>query len=208
MSMTRIKICGLTRAQDMDAAVEAGADAVGLVFYPESARFVSLAQATDLACRVPPFVTIVGLFVNASPETVRATLAALPIHLLQFHGDEDDAFCRQFGRPFLKAVRVRPEIDMPRQLAAFPSAQAILLDAFVEGYGGGGKTFDWTLVPDVLPKPIVLSGGLDAENVGDAIRRVRPLAVDVSSGVESGKGIKDAAKIRAFVKAVRHADAG
>ena len=206
--MTRIKICGLTRAQDVDAAVEAGADAVGLVFYPESARFVSLAQATELACRVPPFVTIVGLFVNASPETVRATLAALPIHLLQFHGDEDDAFCRQFGRPFLKAVRVRPEIDMPRQLAAFPSAQAILLDAFVEGYGGGGKTFDWTLVPDVLPKPIVLSGGLDAENVGDAIRRVRPLAVDVSSGVESGKGIKDVAKIRAFVKAVRHADAG
>lgn len=208
MSMTRIKICGLTRAQDVDAAVEAGADAVGLVFYPESARFVSLAQATELARRVPPFVTIVGLFVNASLETVRATLAALPIHLLQFHGDEDDAFCRQFGRPFLKAVRVRPEIDMPRQLAAFPSAQAILLDAFVEGYGGGGKTFDWTLVPDVLPKPVVLSGGLDAENVGDAIRRVRPLAVDVSSGVESGKGIKDAAKIRAFVKAVRHADAG
>ena len=208
MSMTRIKICGLTRAQDVDAAVEAGADAVGLVFYPESARFVSLAQATELARRVPPFVTIVGLFVNASRETVRATLAALPIHLLQFHGDEDDAFCRQFGRPFLKAVRVRPEIDMPRQLAAFPSAQAILLDAFVEGYGGGGKTFDWTLVPDVLPKPVVLSGGLDAENVGDAIRRVRPLAVDVSSGVESGKGIKDAAKIRAFVKAVRHADAG
>ena len=208
MSMTRIKICGLTRAQDVDAAVEAGADAVGLVFYPESARFVSLAQATELARRVPPFVTIVGLFVNASPETVRATLAALPIHLLQFHGDEDDAFCRQFGRPFLKAVRVRPEIDMPRQLAAFPSAQAILLDAFVEGYGGGGKTFDWTLVPDVLPKPVVLSGGLDAENVGDAIRRVRPLAVDVSSGVESGKGIKDVAKIRAFVKAVRHADAG
>ena len=206
--MTRIKICGLTRAQDMDAAVEAGADAVGLVFYPESARFVSLAQATELARRVPPFVTIVGLFVNASPETVRATLAALPIHLLQFHGDEDDAFCRQFGRPFLKAVRVRPEIDMSRQLAAFPSAQAILLDAFVEGYGGGGKTFDWTLVPDVLPKPIVLSGGLDAENVGDAIRRVRPLAVDVSSGVESDKGIKDVAKIRAFVKAVRHADAG
>ena len=208
MSMTRIKICGLTRAQDVDAAVEAGVDAVGLVFYPESARFVSLAQATELARRVPPFVTIVGLFVNASPETVRATLAALPIHLLQFHGDEDDAFCRQFGRPFLKAVRVRPEIDMSRQLAAFPSAQAILLDAFVEGYGGGGKTFDWTLVPDVLPKPIVLSGGLDAENVGDAIRRVRPLAVDVSSGVESGKGIKDVAKIRAFVKAVRHADAG
>ena len=208
MSMTRIKICGLTRAQDVDAAVEAGADAVGLVFYPESARFVSLAQATELARRVPPFVTIVGLFVNASPETVRATLAALPIHLLQFHGDEDDAFCRQFGRPFLKAVRVRPEIDMPRQLAAFPSAQAILLDAFVEGYGGGGKTFDWTLVPDVLPKPVVLSGGLDAENVGDAIRRVRPLAVDVSSDVESGKGIKDVAKIRAFVKAVRHADAG
>ena len=204
--MTRIKICGLTRPQDVDAAVAAGADAIGLVFYPASPRCIDLARAVELIRHVPPFVDIVGLFVNAAPTQVRAVLAAIPVHLLQFHGDEDDAYCRQFGRPFLKAVRVCPDIDLPGQIAAFPSAQAILLDAFVEGYGGGGQAFDWTLVPRELPKPIVLSGGLDANNVGDAIRRVHPAAVDVSSGVESGKGIKDAEKIRAFVMAVHRAD--
>ena len=204
--MTRIKICGLTRPQDVDAAVAAGADAIGLVFYPASPRCIDLARAVELIRYVPPFVDIVGLFVNAAPTQVRAVLAAIPVHLLQFHGDEDDAYCRQFGRPFLKAVRVCPDIDLPGQMAAFPSAQAILLDAFVEGYGGGGQAFDWTLVPRELPKPIVLSGGLDANNVGDAIRRVHPAAVDVSSGVESGKGIKDAEKMRAFVMAVHRAD--
>ena len=204
--MTRIKICGLTRPQDVDAAVAAGADAIGLVFYPASPRCIDLARAVELIRHVPPFVDIVGLFVNAAPTQVRAVLAAIPVHLLQFHGDEDDAYCRQFGRPFLKAVRVCPDIDLPGQMAAFPSAQAILLDAFVEGYGGGGQAFDWTLVPRELPKPIVLSGGLDANNVGDAIRRVHPAAVDVSSGVESGKGIKDAEKMRAFVMAVHRAD--
>ena len=204
--MTRIKICGLTRPQDVDAAVAAGADAIGLVFYPASPRCIDLARAVELIRYVPPFVDIVGLFVNAAPTQVRAVLAAIPVHLLQFHGDEDDAYCRQFGRPFLKAVRVCPDIDLPGQMAAFPSAQAILLDAFVEGYGGGGQAFDWTLVPRELPKPIVLSGGLDANNVGDAIRRLHPAAVDVSSGVESGKGIKDAEKIRAFVMAVHRAD--
>ena len=204
--MTRIKICGLTRPQDVDAAVAAGADAIGLVFYPASPRCIDLARAVELIRHVPPFVDIVGLFVNAAPTQVRAVLAAIPVHLLQFHGDEDDAYCRQFGRPFLKAVRVCPDIDLPGQMAAFPSAQAILLDAFVEGYGGSGQAFDWTLVPHELPKPIVLSGGLDANNVGDAIRRVHPAAVDVSSGVESGKGIKDAEKMRAFVMAVHRAD--
>mgnify|MGYP000903748999 FL=1 len=204
--MTRIKICGLTRPQDVDAAVAAGADAIGLVFYPASPRCIDLARAVELIRHVPPFVDIVGLFVNAAPTQVRAVLAAIPVHLLQFHGDEDDAYCRQFGRPFLKAVRVCPDIDLPGQIAAFPSAQAILLDAFVEGYGGGGQAFDWTLVPRELPKPVVLSGGLDANNVGDAIRRVHPAAVDVSSGVESGKGIKDAEKMRAFVIAVHRAD--
>ncbi|MFA9949584.1 phosphoribosylanthranilate isomerase [Dentiradicibacter hellwigii] len=204
--MTRIKICGLTRPQDVDAAVAAGADAIGLVFYPASPRYIDLARAIELIRHVPPFVDIVGLFVNAAPTQVRAVLAAIPVHLLQFHGDEDDAYCRQFGRPFLKAVRVCPDIDLPGQMAAFPSAQAILLDAFVEGYGGSGQAFDWTLVPRELPKPIVLSGGLDANNVGDAIRRVHPAAVDVSSGVESGKGIKDAEKMRAFVIAVHRAD--
>lgn len=204
--MTRIKICGLTRPQDVDAAVAAGADAIGLVFYPASPRCIDLARAVELIRHVPPFVDIVGLFVNAAPTQVRAVLAAIPVHLLQFHGDEDDAYCRQFGRPFLKAVRVCPDIDLPGQIAAFPSAQAILLDAFVEGYGGGGQAFDWTLVPRELPKPVVLSGGLDANNVGDAIRRLHPAAVDVSSGVESGKGIKDAEKMRAFVIAVHRAD--
>ena len=204
--MTRIKICGLTRPQDVDAAVAAGADAIGLVFYPASPRCIDLARAIELIRHVPPFVDIVGLFVNAAPTQVRAVLAAIPVHLLQFHGDEDDAYCRQFGRPFLKAVRVCPDIDLLGQMAAFPSAQAILLDAFVEGYGGSGQAFDWTLIPRELPKPIVLSGGLDANNVGDAIRRVHPAAVDVSSGVESGKGIKDAEKMRAFVMAVHRAD--
>lgn len=199
----RIKICGLTRVEDVRDAVDAGADAIGLVFYPPSPRHVDLQTASILASAIPPLVTIVGLFVNADPVLVRETLAAVPIHLLQFHGDEDESYCRQFDRPYMKAARVRPGMDLVQYAAAFPSAQAILLDAFVDGYGGGGKVFDWSLVPPVLGKPLVLSGGLDAGNVGDAIRRLRPAAVDVSSGVEAAKGIKDAEKIRAFVAAVR-----
>lgn len=201
----RIKICGLTRLEDVRVAVDAGADAIGLVFYPHSPRRLDLQTAVALARAVPPFVSIVGLFVNADPAAVRATLAAVPIHVLQFHGDEDESYCRQFDRPYLKAARVKPGLDLVQYAAAFPSAQAILLDAFVDGYGGGGKVFDWALVPPALGKPIVLSGGLDAGNVGDAVRRVNPAAVDVSSGVESGKGVKDAEKIRAFVVAVRAA---
>ena len=204
----RIKICGLTRLGDVRAAVDAGTDAIGLVFYPRSPRHVDLALAAELARAVPPFITIVGLFVNAEPAQVRQTLAAVPIHLLQFHGDEDEAYCRQFDRPFIKAARVKPGMDLVQYAGAFPSAQAILLDAFVDGYGGGGKVFDWTLVPKDLKTPIILSGGLDSANVADAITRVRPAAVDVSSGVElndGAKGIKDAAKIRAFVAAVRAA---
>lgn len=203
---TRIKICGLTRASDLQEAVDAGVDALGLVFYPPSPRYVDLATAASLASRVPPLVTIVGLFVNADPPQVRATLAAVPIHLLQMHGDEDEAYCRQFDRPYVKAARVRAGMDLLQYTAGFPSAQALLLDAFVEGYGGGGKVFDWSLVPPTLGKPLILSGGLDAGNVGDAVRRLKPAAVDVSSGVEADKGIKDAKKIRAFVKAVRAAD--
>lgn len=202
---TRIKICGFTREEDLAAAIDAGADAIGLVFYPSSPRFVDLARAAELARLVPPFVTIVGLFVNADAATIRATLAAVPIHLLQFHGDEDEDFCRQFDRPYIKAARVKPGIDLVQYADRFRSAQAILLDAFVEGYGGGGKVFDWKLVPPAFGKPLVLSGGLDAGNVADAIVRVRPAAVDVSSGVESAKGIKDVAKIRDFVDAVRSA---
>ncbi len=202
---SRIKICGLTRLEDLHAAVKAGADAIGLVFYAPSPRYVDLKTAAELARSVPPFVTIVGLFVNADPAQVRKTLAAVPIHLLQFHGDEDEDYCRQFDRPYMKAARVKPGMDLLQYVADFPSAQAILLDAFVDGYGGGGKVFDWTLIPASLVKPIVLSGGLDADNVGEAIVRVRPVAVDVSSGVEAAKGIKDAEKIRAFVAAVRAA---
>lgn len=207
---TRIKICGLTRRADLQVAIDAGADAIGLVFYPPSPRYVDLPTAAELARAVPPFVSVVGLFVNADPAAVHATLAAVPVHLLQFHGDEDEAYCRQFGRPYLKAARVKPGMrqeDLLQYAAAFPSAQGILLDAFVEGYGGGGKVFDWSLVPPELGAPLVLSGGLDATNVEAAVRRVRPDAVDVSSGVEAAKGVKDADKIRAFVAAVRAADA-
>ncbi|MBL8395233.1 MAG: phosphoribosylanthranilate isomerase [Candidatus Accumulibacter sp.] len=201
----RIKICGLTRIEDLQQAVQAGADALGLVFYPPSPRYVDVPTATRLARAVPPFISIVGLFVNADPQTVRATLAAVPLHVLQLHGDEDETYCCQFDRPYIKAARVRPGMDLIQYAAAFPSAQAILLDAFVDGYGGGGKVFDWSLVPASLGKPLILSGGLDADNVGEAVRRLRPDAVDVSSGVEAGRGIKDGAKIRAFVTAVRSA---
>ncbi len=194
--MTRIKICGLTRLEDVHLAVQAGADAIGLVFYPPSPRHVDLKPAAELARAVPPFVSIVGLFVNADPALVKETLAAVPIHLLQFHGDEDERYCRQFDRPYLKAARVKPGMDLVQYVEGFPSAQAILLDAFVDAYGGGGKTFDWTLIPPGLGKPVVLSGGLDAGNVGEAIARVRPAAVDVSSGIEAARGIKDAEKIR------------
>ena len=203
--MTRIKICGLKRAKDMQVAIEAGADALGLVFYPPSPRFIDPEQAVRLAGMAPPFVSVVGLFVNAEAKQVSELLAAVPIHLLQFHGDEDEAYCRQFGRPYIKAARMRPGLDLLQYAASFPSAQAILVDAFVEGYGGSGKSFDWNLIPNSMSKPLVLSGGLDADNVGEAIRRVRPAAVDVSSGVEAAKGIKDADKIRSFIAAARAA---
>ena len=184
------------------AAIEAGADALGFVFYPPSPRFIDIERAASLVQLVPPFVTTVGLFVNAEPQVVRETLAAVPLHLLQFHGDEGEAYCRQFDRPYVKAARMKPGIDLLQYASAFPSAQAILLDAFVEGFGGGGKVFDWNLIPSALRKPLILSGGLDAGNVGEAISRVKPAAVDVSSGVEAAKGIKDAGKIHAFVSAV------
>lgn len=203
---TRIKICGLTREADVDAAVAAGADAIGFVFYAPSPRYVSPQRAAELARRIPPFVEVVGLFVNESAEAVRAACAALPISILQFHGDEDAAYCRQFARPYLRAARVRPGLDLVEFSRAFPDARGLLLDAFVEGYGGGGHVFDWTLIPPDLPGFLVLSGGLTATNVGEAMRRVRPVAVDVSSGVEMSKGIKDHSKIAAFVAAVRKAD--
>jgi phosphoribosylanthranilate isomerase len=202
----RIKICGLTREEDVDAAVAAGADAIGFVFYPPSPRYVTPLRAAELAKRIPPFIDVVGLFVNELPDLVRAACAAAPINVLQFHGDEDAAYCRQFARPYLRAARVRPGLDLIEFARSFPDARGLLLDAFVEGYGGGGHVFDWTLIPPDLPGYLVLSGGLTAINVGAAIERVRPVAVDVSSGVEMSKGIKDHSKIAAFVAAVRKAD--
>ncbi|MDO9242560.1 MAG: phosphoribosylanthranilate isomerase [Rhodocyclaceae bacterium] len=207
MGRTRIKICGITRAMDLDAALRAGVDAVGFVFYPPSPRALSLQVAADLVRRVPPFVTRVGLFVNAEPASVRQTLAAAPIDLLQFHGEEDARYCEQFGLPYLKAARVRPELDLLEFARAYPSAQGLLLDAWVEAYGGVGQSFDWSLIPQDLPLPLVLSGGLHAGNVAEAVAKIHPWAVDVSSGVESAKGIKDADKIAAFVAAVRTVDA-
>ncbi len=206
MKRTRVKICGLTREEDVDAAVAAGADAMGFVFYKPSARAISLEQAERLCRRIPPFVTIVALFVNPERSEVEAVLERLPVQLLQFHGDEDAAFCGSFARPYLKAVRMRPGVDLLELRAAFSSARALLLDAFVEGYGGGGKTFDWLLVPQELAAEIVLSGGLTAENVTAAIRALRPWAVDVSSGVEAARGIKDPERIEAFMAGVRNAD--
>jgi len=205
---TRIKICGLTREADVDAAVEAGADAIGLVLWPKSPRAIPLARAAALARRLPPFVTPVGLFVNAAPEEVAAACDAVPGLLLQFHGDEAPADCEAAGRPYLRAARMAPGFDLLDFAARFANARGLLLDAHVDGYGGGGKVFDWSLIPCGVALPLVLSGGLNPANVADGVRQLRPWAVDVSSGVESGtKGIKDAAAIRRFCAAVREADA-
>lgn len=206
MSRTRIKICGLTRAEDVCAAVEHGADAIGFVFYPPSPRAICFDRAAELVALLPPFVTSVGLFVNPGAAFVSEALSRVPLQLLQFHGDESDADCARHGRPWIKAARMRPGVDLLEFSTLHPGARGILLDAFVDGYGGGGKAFDWSLIPPAFGRPLILSGGLDADNVGEAVRRVRPWAVDVSSGVESAKGIKDAAKIAAFIAGVRHAD--
>lgn len=206
MSRTRIKICGLTRPEDVRAAVDAGADAIGFVFYPPSQRNLPFDRAAELAALLPPFVTAVGLFVNPEAAWVAQACAAVPLQLLQFHGDETDAECARHGRPWIKAARMRPGVDLVEFCASHPGARGILLDAFVDGYGGGGKTFDWSLIPPDPGRPLILSGGLDPANVAEAVRRVRPWAVDVSSGVEVAKGIKDAAKIAAFIAGVRHAD--
>jgi phosphoribosylanthranilate isomerase len=204
---TRIKICGLTREADVEAAVEAGADAIGLVFYEKSPRHVDIARAAELARRLPAFVTPVGLFVNAAPDFIAEAVLAIPGLVLQFHGDETPAECAAAARPYLRAARMAPGLDLVEFAARHPDARALLLDAHVEGYGGGGKVFDWSLIPRNVPCPVALSGGLHAGNVIEGILRVRPWAVDVSSGVEAAKGIKDAAAIRRFCEAVREADA-
>ena len=218
MNRTRIKICGLTREEDVDAAVAAGADAIGFVIYAASPRYVSPARAAELAARLPPYVTPVLLFVNESLAKVAAACALLPHALLQFHGDETPAECLAHGRPFVRAARIPLQapapgeagFDLVNYVTSFNKAQAILLDAHVEGFGGGGKTFNWSLLPPNVNAHLVLSGGLTPANVTDGILQVRPrcttLAVDVSSGVEVSKGIKSADKINQFVAAVRAAD--
>jgi len=205
--MTRIKICGLTQEAHVEAAVDAGADAIGFVFYAKSKRAVTPERARALARLLPPFVTPVGLFVNATDAELQAGLDALPNMLIQFHGDETPADCDRWGRPYLRAAAMAPGFDLVDFGSRFSNAQAILLDAPVEGYGGGGKVFDWSLIPPNAASHLVLSGGLNAANVGDGIARVRPWAVDVSSGVEVSKGIKSADLIHEFCRAVRRADA-
>ena len=202
---TRVKICGITRAADALAAAQAGADAIGLVFYPPSPRYLSVERAREIREALPPFVQTVALFVNADAAQVSQVIGRVHPALLQFHGDEDPAFCAQFGLPFVKACRMKNGISALEYLRPFSRAAAWLFDSHVPEYGGVGESFDWTLIPPT-DKPVILSGGLSPANVGEAIRRVRPWGVDVSSGVESAKGIKDAAKIAAFIAEVRHAD--
>ena len=204
---TAVKICGITRVEDALVAAREGAHAIGLVFYRPSPRFIQPDAAAAIVRALPPFVTPVGLFVDAAEEDVRAIAARSGVQLLQFHGSESPVFCARFDRPYMKALRVRPGVDLLQYARDFHSAKALLLDAFQEGlHGGTGAVFDWNVIPQALPLPIVLSGGLTPENVGEAIRRVRPAAVDVSSGVEAAKGIKDARKIAAFITGVRNED--
>lgn len=200
---TRIKICGITRPKDAKAAVAAGADAIGLVFYAPSPRAVTIEQAKSIAAVVPPFVTITALFVNPSSVEVQKVLDSVRIDLIQFHGDEDEHFCEQFNTSYIKAIRVRQTQDVVENSLRFPSALAFLLDSYKAGVPGGtGETFDWSLIPQQSSKPIILAGGLTADNVAIAIQQVQPFAVDVSGGVEVEKGIKDVSKIQAFINEV------
>jgi phosphoribosylanthranilate isomerase len=205
--VTAVKICGITRVEDALAAAHAGAHAIGLVFHPASPRFVTIEQARQIVQRLPPFITAVGLFVNPDPQTVHAVLRAVSLQLLQFHGDEPPELCQRFGLPYIKAVRMAPETDLLQYAARYREAKALLLDAFQDGvYGGSGRVFDWRKTPRDLPLPVVLAGGLTVHNVGEAIRLARPWAVDVSSGVEREKGIKDPEQIAAFIRGARDAD--
>ena len=203
---TRIKICGLTREADVAAAVEAGADAIGFILYARSPRHVIAKRAGELARQLPPFVTPVCVFVNAKAEDIARVVDAVPRAVLQFQGEETPAQCEASGRTYIRAARMREGFALLDFAHAYTSAAALLLDADVQGYGGGGKVFDWSLIPPSVPVPLVLSGGLNPANVIDGVMRVRPWAVDVSSGVESAKGIKNAALMRRFCKAVREAD--
>jgi phosphoribosylanthranilate isomerase len=201
---TRVKICGLTRTRDAVAAVRYGADAIGLVFHPGSPRYVSTDQARRIARSVAPFVTVTGLFVNAGEDVIREVLDTVPLGLLQFHGSETNDDCRRYGMPFIKSVAMRETTDLQARMADYPDAAGFLLDAWQpRTHGGGGERFNWELVPAGIPYPVILAGGLTPGNVAQAIRRVKPYAVDVSSGVEQEKGIKSAEKILAFIKGVQ-----
>ncbi|WP_394559020.1 phosphoribosylanthranilate isomerase [Aquipseudomonas alcaligenes] len=204
MTAVRVKICGITRVEDALAAVAAGADAIGLVFYAKSPRAVDVEQARSILAVLPPFVTTVGLFVDIERAELERILARAPLDLLQFHGDESVQDCEGFNRPYIKALRIKAGDDIAAQVNTYPSAQGILLDTYVEGVPGGtGEAFDWSLVPQALSKPVILAGGLRPDNVAAAVAQVRPYAVDVSGGVEARKGIKDAEKIGAFIRAAR-----
>jgi phosphoribosylanthranilate isomerase len=206
VAVVRSKICGITRLEDALQAIAAGADALGFVFYPQSPRAVTIAQAQAIITALPPFVTTVGLFVNARRSELNELLELLPLDLLQFHGDETPADCAGYQRPYIKALRVKPDDDIAQLAAPYTQASGILLDTFVPGVPGGtGAAFDWSLVPRNLSKPIILAGGLTVQNVFAAIEQVQPYAVDVSGGVEASKGIKDGAKVEAFLRAVRRA---
>ena len=202
----RVKICGITRPEDAAAAAQAGADAVGLVFYEKSKRCVTVAQAQEIVRVLPPFVSVVALFVNEDAARIYDILAQVPVDVIQFHGDEDDAFCAQFRRPYLKAVRVRCAENIQTACMQFPNARALLFDAYhPTEYGGTGQQFDWTLLPEQLAKPWVLAGGLTPENVAEAVCLSGAAAVDVSGGVEREPGIKDADKMAWFVKNAKQA---
>ncbi|MBW7469981.1 phosphoribosylanthranilate isomerase [Marinobacter sp. F4218] len=199
----RVKICGLTRVEDIEAAVKAGADALGLVFYEPSPRSVSIVQAAELARHVPAFVSVVGLFVNPTKDEVREVLDRVPLDLLQFHGDESAEFCAQFGRRWIKAIRVRQGREIQAAFTDYSQASGLLVDAWdPDRFGGTGQSFNWDLIPSDRPMPLILAGGLSSDNVSRAVEQVKPWAVDVSGGVEQSKGIKDIEKISDFIKEV------
>ncbi len=207
MAYTRIKICGITRPEDAQSAAANGADAIGLVFYSNSPRAVDVVQAAEIVAALPPFVSVVALFVDEQETTVSEVLSAVPIDVLQFHGQESATFCEQFQRPYLKAVRMRPGLDLVEAVSPYGNARAVLLDSWQEGVPGGtGKTFDWQLAEAELTNASVLAGGLNADNVASAIKQLRPAGVDVSGGVETSPGIKCPERITDFVRAVRAAD--
>ncbi len=202
----RIKICGITRPEDALAAAQNGADAIGLVFYQASPRVVTIAKAIEITEKLPPFVSKVGLFVNAESDFIAEVLDKVAIDLLQFHGDEAPEQCGKHAKPFIKAIRMLDNVNLADMVKEYSAATALLLDTFIPDQPGGtGQTFDWHRIPTGLDKPIILAGGLTVDNVADAIRQVKPYAVDVSGGVESAKGIKSADKIAEFIQEVRHA---